>query len=510
MTSHSTLKLTVPPPVAPVGSRTLEISGLALFLGAVMAIQIALSSPKLLLARPFWQDEQLTHFIASDPSLSHLLQAVRQGADTNPPIFHLLVRGFAVVVPGAPEVVYRLFILLTAWLGFIALYAILRRSFEVLPSVIAVLALWASPLILHEAFDARFYIPLLASSAFFALFFSASYRRRWLQDVLIALSAALLCTIHYFGIVALGGIVAGQLLLCPRQWRQTARNALPALAGPLALAAMFPFLLGQRAGLTVATWVPSFRPDQILDIATNLFATIPLAMVVLFAWVFRGFGAPPRQRPIPLHPMAGLTGLLLIPVVLTVFSVLVQPAMLAKYMIVSMLAVAPMLALLSTAAPRWGRVALIATLIGIGLLQLRHEAWVVDYAFELEQQHLVASCEGAIRQGLPVVAASRREAYTLYYAAPSTRGHLFVADIRPLIRQETGDDLIRHLVFETELAAKFEKLYPMMPPLLSVDALRKLGPFHLVGWDPWVAAMKRHVPLKHLHDDVYEVAGQPS
>jgi hypothetical protein len=507
MTANLAPELTTGPRKSAVQLRPWEIAGFALFLAAVMAVQVALSMPKLLLGRGFWQDEQFTHFIASDPSLRHLLHAVREGADTNPPVFHLLVREFAAVVPGRPEVVYRLFTLLCTWLAFIAVYIILRRSFDILPSVIAVLALWGSPLIVHESFDARFYAPMLAAAAWFCLVFSCQCRR-WLQYLLIAVLAALLCTIHYFGIIALGAVIAGVLVLRPGDWRDTARRMVPALAGPAALAGMIPILLGQKAGLSVATWVPAFRPDNLLDTFNDLFVTIPLGILAVSWWLFQwiekkpSVNAPPIARR--LGPMAGLTGLLLVPVVVTVFSVLVQPSMIPKYMIVTTLATAPILALLASVGPRWGQIALVVVLGGVGLLQLRHEAWMVDDPFEVQQQRLIASCEQAIQQGLPVVSISRREAYTLYYAAPPTHGHVYVADIRPMIRCEVGKDLMRHLILETDFAAKYEKIYPV-PPLLSIDAIKRLGPFHLVGWDPWVAAFKQHVPLKHLRDDVYIV-----
>lgn len=484
--------------------RRVETIIFAVFLAIVMAVQIALSAPKLLLGRYFWQDEQFTYFIASDPSLEHMLKAVREGADTNPPIFHLLVRGFAKVVPGRPEVVYRLFIVLTAWLGLLAVYVILRRAFGILASAIGVLGLWASPLIMHETFDARFYIPLLACAAWFCLVLRWQCRA-WMRDVAVVLAAALLCTIHYFGIIALVAIAVGELLLRGRQWRETGRRLLPALAGPIALAGMIPFLLGQRAGLSVATWVPTFHPDSLLDTFNNLFVTIPLGVVAIAWWLLRicGCGANQAGRA-ELKEMAGLAGLLLVPVAVVGLSVLVQPAMIPKYMIPAMLVLAPIMALLAEGTPCWARWGLVVILLGVGLLQLRHEAWMVEEPFELQTRRLIASCEKSISQGIPVVAASRREAYTLYYAAPATRGHVYIADIRPAIRGELGDDLMRHLMFETDFAAKYQKIYPV-PPLIPVSRLAALGPFHLVGWEPWVEAIKRAAPLRHLRDEEYQV-----
>ncbi len=499
----------------------LELILLAGALALIMIAQISASAPQILLKGYFWQDEQFTQIVASDPLVLHSIHAVMEGADSNPPTLHLLIRAFRALVPGPDEVVYRVFILLVAWVGLIATYAVLRRSFGILASATAVLALWAHPLIMREAFDARFYIPLFAAAALFCVVYRKPGSDRN-SPFLVGLVALLLCGLHYFGIASLGAIVLGDLLFGGGTVGQKIRRALPAAVGAiLALAMMVPFILGQRAGLSVATWVPDTRLDSFRDAADTLFAPLSLA-IVLLAWgvaywwhhhrtatnsASTDAAAAPAMPD--LAPMTGLISLLLVPVVLSIFSLLVQPTLIPKYMITSTLALAPLMAVMASRIPRLGLVTLVGAIIMVGVMELKHEAWDRQQPWLAEQHRMVAECSDLVARGVPIVATSRREAYMLYYAAPQTRGHVFIADLRPLLRSQTRDDLVRHLIFETDFAAKYEKLYSV-PPVIDVRALRGLGKFHLVGWSPWIAMFKEHLPLQKLPgDEMYKLPANP-
>jgi hypothetical protein len=494
-------------------ARRWEVPAFAAFLALVMALQIAISSPAILFQRYLWQDEQFTHFVVSDPSIAHSIWAVKGGADSNPPTFHLLLRAFRAVVPGSTQVVYRLFVLLIAWAGLIATYIILRRSFAILPSAVAILALWAHPLLIREAFDARFYIPLFSASALFCMLF---WRRRTgpLNTLLVMLAAMLLCALHYFGVISLGAIALGELILGTGTLKQRIMRTLPAAVGALiALAAIFPFLLGQRADLSVATWVPSMRLESLRETADTLFAPLSLATIVL-AWALtqwltrRTDPARPASHtaaPQPLWPMTGLMSLLLVPVVLTIFSILIQPTLIGKYLITALLALAPAMAMLAARIPVRGLLALAAALIVVGAMEVHHYAWDREQPWQSQQQRFLADCQASVANGLPIVSMSRREAYMLYYAAPQTHGHVFIVDIRPLVRNQQQDELVRHLIFETDFAVKYQKVYGV-PPVEDLDFIRRLGRFRLVGWEPWIEMFKQHVPLKSLGNDVYELA----
>jgi hypothetical protein len=152
---------------------------------------------------------------------------------------------------------------------------------------------------------------------------------------------------------------------------------------------------------------------------------------------------------------------------------------------------------------------LAGVLVIVGIMGMRHEAWDRQQPWLAEQHRLVNDCSELVSLGIPIVATSRREAYMQYYAAPQTRGHVFIADLRPMIRAQAKQDLTRHLIFETDFAVKYQHLYPV-PPVIDLQSLRRLGKFHLVGWAPWIDLFKEHIPLKQLPgDQIYEVTGNP-
>src|SRR5687768_11489670 len=47
---------------------------------------------EVLFFRHFWLDEYLTSLVALDRSTLHAIKAVADGVDTNPPVYHMLVR----------------------------------------------------------------------------------------------------------------------------------------------------------------------------------------------------------------------------------------------------------------------------------------------------------------------------------------------------------------------------------------------------------------------------------
>ena len=505
-----------------------EILGIGVLLAAILVGIILASQPRILMARLFWQDEQFTYFLASDPGLGHSMQALRGGADTNPPMLHLMLRAWSAVVPGRPEVVYRSFILLCLWMSLLATYAILRRSFGALPSLAGVLVLCAHPLVIKHAFDARFYVPLLAFSALFAWALGAQWNRRtWLRGTLIALSAAVLCTTHYFGIVSLALIAAGHLALDPLPWRAKLKRLAPAAAGPLALAACAPFYLGQKSGLPVSTWVP---PQPIGDYLAGFLPAAAIAVLLAFWWCQQllrdwkeGSGESgqwavssgqsnsirdPRNPKPDLLPQAALTALFALPLVLIVFSHLVQPAMIPKYGIATVLALCPAVAMLMSRVTRGLASVAVLSLCALALINTRQYVWQDRHPWELAQRQMLADARSAARQGIPIVSMSRRDAYMIYYAAPDLRPYVHILDLRPVLNNPAvrQEDFAAHLLFETEFAEKCEKYYPV-PRLISLKELQTMGRFRLIDWEPWQALFKRHVPLRDHGDGTYELAG---
>jgi uncharacterized membrane protein len=478
-----------------------EVAVVALALAALFAITIYAAAADNLFTRHFWLDEYLTSLIVRDPSVTHSISAVRGGVDTNPPVYHLLLRGFYAIVGGRAEVTFRASALLCTCIALVVTYAVLRRSFAVAPAALATLSLVAHPLVLTEAFEARFYAPLLAATACFAFCLCRGGTRGpnglWC-DVSIALAAALTCTLHYFGVFALAAVVVGECFVRDSN-RSFLRRLIPVAAGPAALLAMIPFFLGQRAGLSVATWMPPVSLNQIGALFTSVFYAMPLA-VVLVAWCVTRIITRQRQPLMAARvaPVAGLTALAAVPFIVLAFSLVVQPSLAPKYAIVAALALTPIVAAL--AAPLRPVVTCVAAvlIVVLAFFNIRKLSEIAYQRSEVARAR--AERVSHFPDMRPIVTTSRDGAYMLQYVAPSLAGRVALVDVRPLANPQQD----RLYCYEMDMANKVRRFYPT-PRVIDVPALRALGPFHFEGSIDELAWLRERVPLRDVETTLWEV-----
>jgi len=273
------------------------------------------------------------------------MQALAGAVDTNPPGFHLLMRGFCTILGGVTPLNLRLFSLLSIYLSLVGLFACLRTSLGFFASAAGVVALWCIPLVVHHAFEARFYGPTLAASvwlAFLVIRFRST-RRPFLVGAGIAGVSVVLCTVHYFGIFSLGSIMVGALL-ASRDRRTLIAIATSGICGVASLAACIPLFLSQRTGLRSSTWVDPVNEQMLIAFATDLFPPTLIGLVVGW-WLLSRLidrGPKPLIAVRPLLPLVALIGVA--PIVL-IFSLVVQPALVSRYAISSTGAVAGLIAI---------------------------------------------------------------------------------------------------------------------------------------------------------------------
>ena len=320
------------------------------FVAFVLA-QLVLSNSLSLFGRQFWLDEIATQFVVYDPSLGHALDAVKGGVDTNPPTLHLLLRALTQDDSrGSREVTLRFLVLLFALSGLLGVYALLRQSFHPLASLAGCLAVWCHPLFLHQAFEARFYGAWLAGTVWYAYFLTRARHTSgpWVK-IMLAVTAAFVCTVHYFGIIAVGSVTLLELLLRPRGEGRQFSRLLPVLLGPAALLACLPIYASQRAAFTVPTWVDPPTADLAERFAIKLLFPAYLAVVAVLPW-FTGLWRSRRAAEVTprscgdLSLQAGMTGLVLMPVALIVFSFTVQSVLVSRYGLPAVAALAPVVA----------------------------------------------------------------------------------------------------------------------------------------------------------------------
>ncbi len=387
------------------------------------AVALCVAIPPLLagitvLNRPFWLDEILTFWIASQPDPRAVIQTLSSGTDTNPPALHLLLHLVGHTFGHSP-VVYRTTILILTGLLVAGVYLLVRRRASASTALLAVAILLTPQAIRQHAFDARFYILLLTASTYTLLLLESVTRsiapegnaassqsrtrspfRIIVTSLALIFSSALLCTTHYFGIVALASIVIGCLAFDRSPLRTRLIALLPTLAGPLALLACLPILLAQRTALADVGGTHLVRePLQAITTAlTDLLPPTLLLAVVLPLVILRL--AHRRHRSAissstslvqssaatsldashqsMLRRAGPVAGLLIYPLPILLFDLLIQPALLTRYLLPVALPIAVLLALLldrSTLASlhrlRYAIALLLLGLIAFDLLSIR-------------------------------------------------------------------------------------------------------------------------------------------
>lgn len=449
----------------------------------LLAAEVFTSNPNILFDRFLWIDELWTRFIESKPTFLQSMTALMRSGDPTPPVYHLLARLSWSVTGGPPEIAFRILSFLSIWLTLLLTYAVLRRTFAILPATGAVLAFWSSPAIVKYAFYARPYGPLLASTAAFCLVYCGDYES-WLSAALTAVTAILMCTLHYFGIFALGSIVLGDAVVRREAIERRLGRLLPVAAGPLALLACLPFVRAWNAGQTVYSFMPPLTLARALVSIAILLGNLAIAALILtiacsLSGLVRRLGSrwgKVIEQPVgqvgARQPIAGMMGLMMVPGALAVFSALAHPVMLNRYMIAGLLGVVPAMAFIgSWTSPRM-LVAATALIALFSAAQVRQfSAARADWQEAEERMLNVGKTDN-----FPIVTFSDHEAYVFYAYAPDLAGRVFIADLRATHRKR----LSKIMVLDLENAAKWSTVYPDLPKRVDLDGLRKIGKFHLI------------------------------
>lgn len=465
------------PPTVP--SRREMLYAVSVLIAVVLA-QMAVAGGFSLVRRHFWVDEMFTQTLVADPDLGHALRALAGGLETHPPAFYLVLRGFTALAGGANEVTLRLFALLSVLTGLAGVYALLRQCFAPLVCFAALLAVWGHPLVVVHAFEARFYGPWLAGVVWFAYCLvrcREAGRSRW-WDVLVGLAAVFVCTVHYFGIITLGLVLAFELWARRSARLSPWRGVTPAVLGPLALLACLPLLLHQRAAMTVPTWVESAGPGWSFEFLSKLLFPAGLAAVLVAAWLARlaqgDSGRAERAEGINLKALAGLSGLLVLPVVLIVFSFTVQSVLIEKYALPAVAGLAPSAAYALARAGRLWQIGLCGVLCLTGVRELH------AYAVQTRDhdEHFTAGLIDNLRQNTgdaDVIFETQHNFYVVCRYAPDLAPRCFFLDYE---RGQIGNDS-HFRVFSRDLARCYDAYYPVFG-MKKWEGLRERQSFYLV------------------------------
>jgi len=296
--------------------------------------------------------------------------------------------------------------LVSASLASLFVYATLRRRFSRAPSAAGTLAVASHPLVLAHAFEGRFYGPWLLFAAVFAwaLGLDADLPHSSRRNIALALISCLLVAIHWFGVFSLGLMCAGAVTVFYPRWRVGLRLIAPSAAALIALLALAPMALAQRANASGKLWVENLSVDQVLEMARSFwFAVVPIVAVALLLlnWL-----SPQRPYALTVRPfapdLAALLSLALMPVVLMALSVTLQPSMVTRYAIVATLAWAPLVAVaVARLEPRFQDACVAAVALVLVVVAQRAVTEKREYA-DLVRAN-TAAFEKAKMMNLPVV-----------------------------------------------------------------------------------------------------------
>lgn len=398
---------------------------------ATMVAQVIAVDGFGLFTRYFWLDETYTYLTVADPDLHHALAGLKGGVNTAPPEYFLLLRAFSQMLGGPSEWTLRSFSFVMTAIALWGVYSLLRRCWDPLIAMTATMAVWANPVLLRQAFEARSYTLWLAAIVWFAWFLVLERDGgSWRSRVMLGLCGALACTAHYFGIGAIGLVVLGALTMDRHRFSLRPGFMLALAAGPIALGIHLPYYFGQRAALIHTEHIPALNPGQIVRVLFELLPPPHIPLLVVAALISRRTwrrevcsGTATISDP---RALAGLSVLAAFPLLLMAFSVTVQPVFMSRYALPTVAGLAVPFALLISRTTRpitWILLSLFAGMSSYGVLVFRQRAQSKDLAMDKKIAVIRALPDGA-----PVLFEITRDLSVITHYAPDLTTRCFFLD----------------------------------------------------------------------------------
>ncbi len=428
-----------------------------------------------LLSHPLWLDEVLTSVQANDPSFSHMLAAIRGGVETNPPTMYLLLWPIAKLFGPLGNTALRLLPMLCMLAALTMLYAIVRRFFPRGPSIVGLLVVAAHPLVISLTYEARFYaLWLMLTIAYCLAMLRNDERATTSRSIAMFVLAILVSTVHWFGIIGLALITAGDLFV-----RRQPKRVLPLMVGALSVACCLPFYFGQRQGMTVKTWIDPINPSDLRDGLIGLFGAPSFVFCVIGSVLIGIFVLQSKSETTPgLKPMGFSPGvvslcplctLITFPFVIIVFSIVVQPSFVQRYLV---LAIAPLAAIAAYLAKDLNKYAIglmIVAIFGIGsaeLISKSHATRGLDAGFN----DTVAAINARTRADDLIVFKRRREMYPVLQLEPKLSARVAQLDFEGV----ESDQITAATRYERDIGKKVARFYPRYSQI-DVNKLRRQG-----------------------------------
>jgi hypothetical protein len=448
-------------------------------LAALTLVEIWVTGTQGVLTHPMWLDECVTSLILNDPSFRHMLSAIHGGVETNGPAFYLV--GWPIVHALGHDTPPWLRAITAGMMvaALVGVYATCRRVVSPDRAAIGTLVVAAHPAVVVQMWQTRMYGFWLAAAAWYCAYtVFASSRQSRLATTTGGLLAVLVVTSHWLGVFVLLLVAVPAMLLTRRDRRELWVHALPLVVGVLALGLCVPLILSQRRILTIPTWIDPVSIASIARALRWIFIVPPLIVVVAYvllraraAWALRNWLSS-------LRPVLPVLALLLLPLALIGMSLALQPVLIERYMLPTVIPLGVLASLVALPARRRlgamsAALASVALAV-IGALELKglRAATREDDARFARVIEISERVTAANRD--PLVFVRRFEAYPLIQARPQLAGSVTLLDFAG-----TDSALMHRTVFERDLARAVARYYGQYR-LTSSDEVRQWKRFVVI------------------------------
>ena len=452
---------------------------------------------RYLLQRQLWMDEIHSWLLIREPQTQRSLQALADGVDYNPPTYILLARQLRYLPGGITESGLRWLSLSLMILAIVGIFVVLYRRFPLLVCLASVLMMASSRHLIQQSTEIRFYPLWCAACAWLCVVLDGHViQRPWLlrwSNIVAVLLAGVITTTHYFGILSLGLICVGAMLVRNLSRGRRRMIVWVACTGGVCLVGCLPFLIGQRAAITRATWVSPATVDDSLGFLNSMFPLIPMiicgaAFIISLALrksserhdasamaesdAHSDDGQTVGELARQLAPCLLLA---LMPLVIVLFSWTVQPALVVRYAVTGVLGFGAAFAvLLSRCGPRLQ--ILMVVVSGICFLQAvgfcRHQWLEIDHA----RDDLVTQLRHIPANG-PIIFEDRTVSMPVLHSHPELRARCSLLDFND--DQLSIDSRLR--IVQRDVGRRIVQWYPEYT-MRSLDSLENELTFFVIPY----------------------------
>lgn len=468
------------------------------------ALIIWLTNGLFLLKRDLWMDEVHSWLLLTAPSQEHMLDALADGADFNPPGWYLTTRWLTSTPGLRSEAMFRLLSMVWMTLALVAVWIVLARRYSPTTALLAVAAAATHPLIIYQSTEIRFYSFWCMTILWLVVSLDwkpRSQTAKTTRVILCCLLSILTVTTHYFGIISVGLVCLPAAIRLIRHRQGVTSLLMTLLPALIALIAVLPFLKGQRAALTRPTWI---SPPTISDSLMFLEALLPYRPVLTGGLILLTLHYATKRTTVtdgknsPSVAPPELICLSVMPLAIVLISWLLQPALVTRYAIAGVLPMAcffaPLLQDLSKIKQR-----IIAFLLLIALGNSLRET-VTSAELDARQRQELAIRLRECSSG-PIVLEDRIVWMSLLHRFSDLQAACWLADFE---ENELGEDSALRIV-QRDAGRKIQQWFPAYH-MRRISCLSQTPRFYVVtyeGASPEMLKYPGRYVLKRLSSDLY-------